>query len=494
MSDETAARMKPYAMWFMILVIAAACLLAYYPVINTGFVSDDYLILYNIKHHTIAEIGGDKFFFRPLVLLSFALDSHIFGDWSPGFHLVNLLLHFAASIGVALSAILLCRRTIAGYIAGLIFALHPVHPEAISWIAGRYDVFCGALISWSLYSYLLANEPDARRPRILRSVSVILFGLACLAKEMAFAFPMVILLYEFLMAGSYNQTGIRSIIRLKRLLPFFIVAVLLFTLRWLRLEGIGGYGKPEFIPPVGMTYRILMQPIKLLLIPVNRTLFDPSGIGPTVLIKLVMLAPLALLPFTSRWRLIGFCLASIIISMLPTAHLGILEWRLESSRFLYIPSIFFSFFIASIFVNAHVFNWRKSAANILMIVYLITLLFCVNQNNYPWRDAADLVRTAISSTNGLVEKYNGQWGTGKRKLVVFNVPGTYLGAAAFINAVPPMLKLRYGKQMENVEFDVIYSGVQTKESLDKVLMTKASGQVVWVYDDKTRTFMELEIK
>ena len=491
MHGNTGFYAKDIPMWAKVLLIAAACFIAYYPIIMAGFVSDDFLILYNIKCRSITDIGADKFFFRPLVILSFAVDSYFFKDRAVGYHLVNILMHLAASLGVAACAAMLLRRPNRDLVAGLIFALHPAHPEAVSWVAGRYDVLCGAFVAWSLYFYMKSRESDGRQNNRLKILSVVLFVLACLAKEMAFAFPLVLIAYELILPGKPRHSSEPLMMRLRHVAPFAVVAAILFSLRWLRLSGIGGYGEPEFIPFAGILYRIFLQPLKLLMFPLNRPLYDSSGSLLTVLTGMVLATPLILLFFARRQSIMAFSIAAIILSMLPTVHLGVLEWRMESSRFLYIPSIFFAFFIAALLFDVRK-RGREKLVKYLVVVYLITLAVCLQQNNYPWIDAARLVQTASASTEQLVERYRGEWGVNKSELLVFNVPGVHLGAATLMNAIPSMLKLRYGDEMARVKYEVLYNG-QTEESLEKIIQAKGKGSVVWFFDDNTWKFVEYDL-
>jgi hypothetical protein len=278
--------------------------------------------------------------------------------------------------------------------------------------------------------------------------------------------------------------------KLKPILPFITVAAILFSLRWIRLGGIGGYGPPEVIPFADMLYRIFLQPLKLLVLPINRTLFEPIGLLSTIIISTSLLAPLVLAATVRHWRVIAFSVGAIILSMLPTAHLGVLEWRLESSRFLYIPSIFFAFLLAPIFTLNQMQGWRQRVIPMLMIIYLSSLLLCVHQNNFAWRDAGKLVQVASASTEQLIERHNGDWGETKRKLLVFNVPGCYMGAATFINGLPPMLRLRFGDELDGVKVEVIYSGIQTQETIKKTELNVGNDTVIWFFDDRTWTFVE----
>lgn len=448
------------------------------------------MILYDIKHYKITDVGSQGMYFRPLVYISFAVDSFISGDRALWFHSVNLFLHIIASLGVAACADIMLRKRYAGLTAGLVFALHPVHPEAVTWIAGRYDVMCGMLIAWSFYTYISSNYPGAKRPRLMRIASLILFILACLSKEMAFSFPLVLLAYELLIRRDGDVALKPALEKIKRMLPFFIIAGIYFCLRYLKLGGIGGYGDLESLSFLDAIYRTLIQPIRLLLFPMNRLLFAPAGLTAVIITGAVFLAPLAMLAFSRPIRLIAFCVAAVILCILPTAHIGVNELRFESSRFLYIPSIFFTILIAGLFTGIGKSNTRTKAASILLFIYMFILLLTTHQNNYPWIVTGRLVKSAEASTEILIDRYSGRWGTEKKMIVAFNVPMTYLGAAALVNGLPAMLRLNHEEEMKDVGIKVIYSGRDTWREFHSILRLIENGVVVWVFDDMTYTFVE----
>ena len=86
-----------------------------------------------------AASGLDSGLYRPLLLASLTLDAKVFGDWIPGYHLVNILLH----VVVSLLVFGLCRQVLRGSrvpsataipaacLAALVFAVHPVHTEVV---------------------------------------------------------------------------------------------------------------------------------------------------------------------------------------------------------------------------------------------------------------------------------------------------------------------------------------------------------------------------
>jgi len=478
--------------WVTVFIITAAGVIAYYPVLFTGFVADDYMILYNIKHYTISDIGSHGMYFRPLVYISFAIDSLLSNDNPTWFHWTNLMLHILASLGVAACSALLIRKQYAGLIAGLIFVLHPIHPEAVTWIAGRYDVMCGMLLAWSFYFYLCSNRLEAGKHRFMRGISIVLFGLACTSKEMAFPFPIVLVVYELIFPSYEHVPSLTLAEKLKRISPFFILALLLFFLRLMTLGGLGGYVPLKATGFLGIIYQAFLQPLFILFYPVNRLIFDRIGTTSLLTISLILLAPLLLLIYTRIPRIILFSIAAVIISILPTAHLGINETRLESSRFLYLPSIFFAIMIAGIFLQNRFRGTCKRIISPFLIIYISTLFFTLYQNNYPWIISGQITRAAISSTEKLVERHAGQWGKGKTKIIAFNVPMTYLGAATLVNTLPYMLHLKHDPVIKDVEIEVNYTGFEGWEDIAPFDELAREGAVIWVYDDTTSAFLEYE--
>ncbi|MGB7160425.1 MAG: hypothetical protein WBD40_20325, partial [Tepidisphaeraceae bacterium] len=83
--------------------------------------------------------GGADNLYRPLVSMSYAVQWQLHGDRPWAFHLVNVLLHALASAGVAELARRLGGLRV-GYVAGLLFAAHPVHVEAVANIVGRAEL------------------------------------------------------------------------------------------------------------------------------------------------------------------------------------------------------------------------------------------------------------------------------------------------------------------------------------------------------------------
>src|SRR5215467_12601925 len=101
-----------------------------------------------------SEAENQTNFYRPIQTVTYTL-AYALGGLSPvPYHAFSLLYHAAASVFVYLIGIeLMLGPTAAFAIAGL-FAVHPIHTEAVAWIAGIPDVACGAFYFGSVWLFL----------------------------------------------------------------------------------------------------------------------------------------------------------------------------------------------------------------------------------------------------------------------------------------------------------------------------------------------------
>jgi len=181
---------------------AGVCLLAFATYANAlanGFVWDDSIILARqlplfrspasilFPPPNIPQFAPD--YYRPLVIASYVVDHTLGGGGAFVFHLTVVLAHVLATLAVFAFGVALFGRvarlsssvaSAAAAIAAALFAVHPVHTEAVAWVAGRADVFAGLFSVSACWAHLRARA----RPRAAILTAVFLF-LALLAKEVA---------------------------------------------------------------------------------------------------------------------------------------------------------------------------------------------------------------------------------------------------------------------------------------------------------------------
>ncbi|MCR4338072.1 MAG: tetratricopeptide repeat protein [Candidatus Omnitrophica bacterium] len=196
--------------WIRGLVIVVLVVLAYMPILTHPVfktMDDEYSIIHNelikdVRH--IPEILKSPFFegrayYRPLVSLSFMLDYHLFGLNPFFYYLTNLILHMLISFTVwALANFLLKNRNLAWGVA-VLFAIHPIHWEAISNIPGRAILLCAFFY---LNAFLCFLHGQQKRDWRFFALSLICFLLGLLSKESAVVFPILLIWYQWIVNPS----------------------------------------------------------------------------------------------------------------------------------------------------------------------------------------------------------------------------------------------------------------------------------------------------
>src|SRR5262249_37936060 len=138
LAAPTSAR---FPMALGIFVIAAATTAAYWPSLMGPFIWDDNTLIANNDVVHAADgwhrmwIPGGNIDYWPITNDSFWIEWHLWGERTIGYHLDNLILHIANSLLIWL---ILRRLSIpGGWLAALLFAIHPVNVESVAWIAQR---------------------------------------------------------------------------------------------------------------------------------------------------------------------------------------------------------------------------------------------------------------------------------------------------------------------------------------------------------------------
>ena len=129
------------------------------------FVYDDYWLVVNntilrAPHHLHELFTMPKRiyvnmwgFHRPITILTYWIDLRLFGPNPFGFHIVNLFWHTATALLVfVLLRELWPAEPLMAFGAAALFAVHPVHTEAVAWVSGRSEIlatFWGLLAFWA---------------------------------------------------------------------------------------------------------------------------------------------------------------------------------------------------------------------------------------------------------------------------------------------------------------------------------------------------------
>ena len=350
------------------LLVFLAGVALYTPTARYGFTYDDVPIiasqplLHSLAHwrEILLQPWWKYDLYRPLTSLTLAADWSLSGGNPQLFHLNNALLHGLASLLVFLLAVGLLPYG-AALVAGLLFAVHPVHVEAVANVVGRAEVLATVFTLLAALAYRadgkLAAEGDTGSGRRWLSsfgtLAAVLCGLA--SKESAFAVPGVLLLVDWLSA---RRTGEPISKYLGRHWVLW-AAVVALALEWLWIRaivtdnpigtypapGLEGLGLPErglVMLPVVLEYiRLLLFPVRLSVdyspdfLPVVERLTPRAVLGALMLIGCIWLA----LTLRRRAPVVSFSLAWIGGTLIIVSNLIVPSGILLAERTLYLPSV-----------------------------------------------------------------------------------------------------------------------------------------------------------
>lgn len=303
----------------------------YDSVINNQYIrSFDHFPDYFTKNLT-AGAGITDNYWRPLLLVSFATDYSLGGIEPFFYHFQNFLWHLAAAMLVFLVGTRLSKNTLASLVAALLFLVHPLQTEAVTYVAGRADPMHTALLLGSLLLFLRHLE-SRKRSEILWSLA--LFVLSLLAKERAIVFPVVLALILFLVPlEGYARNWKKRVLLLS---PYAAIAGTYAVLRLTVLHfadtfdpgartiliGTASWQKTSvFLGGMGTYAKLIVWPARLFMeksFPVPQSILDP-----TVLLGLACLTLSAMIMYVSyrRKTMIAFCVLAFFATLLPSMYI-----------------------------------------------------------------------------------------------------------------------------------------------------------------------------
>ena len=348
----------------------------------------------------------DRFrsFFRPLVSLSYAADYALWGPRPLGFHLTNLLLHFACAWLVYRIAAGQGFAPGAAFAAAGLFAVHPVHVESVAWICGRTDVM-STLFTLAAF---LVHRSAGERQRARWLAAGLLFLPALFAKEVAATLPALVFLDRWLGTRGEPRRLARA---LTAMLPFALAVALYVGVRSVVL--VGGAEPLLRLGPVAWTATaafVLARYVTLLVVPLGLDAHYPypalrALAQPLVLVSAAMLGSIGFgaAQLLRRSRADAFWLAWIFVTLTPVLLFGRFGDVLLADRFLYLPSVGFALLFGRAVQAAAAHSgraWRPATA--LATTTAIVLLAGASAARTPiWRDDvrlfSDMLRTSPDS-------------------------------------------------------------------------------------------------
>ncbi len=345
--------------WTMLLVPVLAAVVAL-PGLGNHLLSDDFALLHTnvgqslgdifspFLHQSTSRAAGGSY--RPLTEASIGLEYLLWGNSPVAFHLTNLLLHALCSLlCLALVRVLVPPRPVVALTAGLLFAVHPVHGDAIFWLSARSDLLCTLFYLASMILYVRGRGETRRRAPTISSV--LCFILALLSKEVALSLPFLLVLLDLAapFPGSFRQRFRRHV---PRFFIYFLVAAAYLGLRFTVLPTIGHARWPG----IGEAFFNMFLYLKLLVLPME-TSTGPRGLVVVTLALIVVVVMFLRYARMGDRRNLFLSFAWMVTILFPMLDVP-RRWQL------YLPSVGFCIFFAIVLGGL---IWRRDEYHPLWI-------------------------------------------------------------------------------------------------------------------------------
>lgn len=388
--------------------IVAACLLVYANSLDNSFHYDDeHSIQKNIHIRDLGNftrfftdpstfsVDHDKGMFRPLLLVSYALN-YAYGEYDvASYHVVNLGLH--AAIACLLWALIVAlgagRQT--ALVAGLLFALHPLGSEPVNYISSRSESIAALFYVGALLAFVAKGAHETNRYRI---VSWLCLVAGLLSKSSAITLPVVLLLYDLVFLSDFNLPRLlRTFAR--RHLGYWLIA-----LTYIAIITANSFLTNSLSRRVrGMDEQLLTQSkalayyAKLLIWPHGLNVEHQFGVSSTVetavVVALLLLLSSAILlvwAFRRRWRGTFFLITWAFISLAPVVIMPLNV--LVNERRLYIPAVAFCAGLALVLHSRYLRRYATALSAVVLFLYAGLTW----QRNEVWHDNFSLWSDAVA--------------------------------------------------------------------------------------------------
>ncbi|MCL5784709.1 MAG: tetratricopeptide repeat protein [Patescibacteria group bacterium] len=428
-------------------IIVLVTIIAYINILPNGFAWDDrdfFIDWPQIKNSeglpaylsVPALLEGDlplnhRGIYRPLRSMYYLASYAIWGQNPLGYHIQAIIVHTLAALVIYLIVELITKKRLPAFFTAVLFATHPIHTEAVTYITASMDTVGILFFFLSFYLYLKSTKEKIKKNTYLLA-SVIYGFLAIFTYEMTLVLPLMILLYDF----CTNNFSLKKLLSKINTYKYFILLPVIYALiRFVVLRignradylGVGwqvaaNQARVSFPETIAHYLSLLAWPVNLTISPeLSIKLLDAFmkllyKISPTgylvdlsthiVFIFPVIYSALAILiayKICKKYPLVFFGVCWIIITLLPVSNI-IPQGATIAERFLYIPSFGFVFLIGFLLYHCFIFlekNRRliyRRFSLALILFFLLTTAFYTFQTikrNADWRDEKNIWLAAM---------------------------------------------------------------------------------------------------
>lgn len=424
---------KPGISW---LFIVGVIFLIYsksitYPILynfdDDAYITDTRITELNIEH--TKEYFSDYYLgmYQPIPVLSFAVANSLFPDSIPAQRLINILLHCFNALLVLLVVRKLSSNVWIAWLSALIFAIHPMHVESVSWLSTRSNLLYALFYLLAILFYIKYLTSIHRKFILL---TFLFFVLSLFSKVTAATLPFILVLIHWYINGHFS---------VKNIVVFISQVLLSAVFVFIGIKASGSFGH---IAELGMEYNYIERGFILLnalwvylvksLLPINLSaiyLFPiyNSGSIPTsyYMIGSITLIIISGLIAYGIYRIKSHndksFLFGILFFLLTISIVLPIKWSrtvLVAERYTYISYIGLILAIL-LFLFQYTHFKKQIFKKILILVmglYLVVLGFQSYMRNKVWETPLTLFTDVINKNRGPAEVSMGYFNRGNEYL------------------------------------------------------------------------------
>jgi len=365
--------------------------------------------------------------YRPIRSIFYTTSYHLFGTDPFGYHLQSLLVHLLCTCLVYLIALQLTKKNMLALITSLLFGVHPIHTEAITFITSSFDIIGVVFFFAAFYFYLLSRQKsNGNSKRYLQGayfLSILCAAMAFFTYEMTLTLPFLLLLFDF---TSHKRFGLITRKGLMRHIPYFAFAGIYLSIRFfvLNTPTRSGYFTDSLYLTALTMVKAFAKYLLIGILPINpsinhilpngimtlhvlennesiilaQSLFDLPVISAVLLLVAVLSVAVALF---RRRPLVSFSIGWFFIGLLPVSNLLFPFGTIMAERYLYISSFAACLLVAHLISKLHGLNHPKCLKITAIFLFTSLFLFYTCQTydrNNDWKNEETLWKESFKQS------------------------------------------------------------------------------------------------
>jgi len=417
--------------WLSFCVLGIIILFSHINIFDNQFVMDDFD--YIVHWPLIQDLGnipdffirfvphpGQEGIYSPIKTLIHAFNYHLFGLNPFGYHVVSLIIHLIGSFFVYKIVRLLAVNNLTALIAAILFSLHPVQVESITYMTASVDMV-GIVFLFIAFYYFVRFYQENTKNNLHYALAAVFSVLAVYTHELAISLPLLFTWYGI----CFPAKNIKLKNYAARLFPFYAIVLIYVLNKYFILGGItrGSYVADSFYLTMLITVKAMARYIYLCLFPFVLThnhvisegifsfdhmdfdriaVLSQSIYEPKVMIALLVLGCLAAIASVNFRKnpLVTFCIGWFYVSLLPVSNI-IPSGVYFAERYLYPGMLGFCMLMTLGIINFNRLNIQKPKMNLsaLSTFFLIGLILFYSLRtllrNHEWRDEIAFFESAV---------------------------------------------------------------------------------------------------